>query len=80
MNPEAIAELAKTFGLPAAILLFMWINRNPLAKTDKPDPAKQIADDLHDIKASVGRIEADIKASVGKIEADMKVLLDRKSR
>ena len=69
MNPEAIAELAKTFGLPAAILLFMWINRNPLAKTDKPDPAKQISDDLHDIKMRV--IE---------MEGHLKVLVDRKSR
>lgn len=65
MTPE-ILELAKVVGLPAAVLLYMYMNRSPATK-DPGDPAKQV---LAKLDAMEDRI-IDLQAKV-------EVLLDRK--
>lgn len=67
MTPEHIAEIAKTIGVPAAILLFMWLNRNPAPKAQDSDPAKQL----------LAKLEA-IEDRVIDLQAEVKVLLDRR--
>ena len=66
MTPEHLAEIAKTIGVPAAILLFMWLNRSPAPKTDG-DPAKQLLAKLEIIEDRLIDVQAEIK-----------VLLDRR--
>lgn len=66
MTPEHLAEIAKTIGVPAAILLFMWLNRNPAPKQDG-DPAKQL----------LAKLEA-IEDRLIDVQAEIKVLLDRR--
>ena len=59
-------ELGKVAGLPAAILLYMWMNRAPATK-DPGDPAKQV---LAKLDAMEDRIIA--------LDTKVEVLLDRK--
>ena len=65
MTPE-ILELAKVVGLPAAVLLYMYMNRAPATK-DPGDPAKQV---LAKLDAMEDRIIA--------LDTKVEVLLDRK--
>lgn len=68
MTLDTLTELAKVVGLPAALLVFMWMNRNPAPK-DQGDPAKQIIERLDSIDARQERTE-------GKVD----ILLDRTPR
>ena len=68
MTPETLLEIGKVIGLPGAILLYMWMNRNPAPK-DQGDPAKQLLERLDSIDARQERTE-------GKID----ILLDRTPR
>lgn len=56
MTPEAIQELATTFGVPGAVLIYMWINRG---KREEPaeNPVKQVVSRLDDINARLIRVE-----------------------
>lgn len=65
MTPE-ILELAKVVGLPAAVLLYMWMNRAPATK-DPGDPAKQV----------LAKLDA-MEDRVIDLQAKVEVLLDRK--
>ncbi len=69
MTPETLAEIAKTAGLPAAILLYMWINRAPTPKEKRDDPATRIL-------AKLDSIEDRILDN----HADLQILKDRKPR
>lgn len=42
MTPDVLAEIAKMAGLPAAILIYMWVNRSPSPKEKTEDPAAKI--------------------------------------
>lgn len=53
MTPETLAEIAKTAGLPAAILLYMWINRAPTPKEKREDPAERILQELRDLRSDI---------------------------
>lgn len=64
MTPEALLEIGKVAGVPSAILLYMWINRNP---RDQGDPAKQL---LQKLDAMEDRII--------ELQAKIEVLLDRR--
>jgi hypothetical protein len=66
MTPEALLEIGKVIGLPAAILLYMWMNRNPAPK-DQGDPAKQL----------LAKLDA-MEDRIIDLQAEMKVLLDRR--
>lgn len=66
MTPEALLEIAKVVGLPSAILVYMYINRNPTQK-DQGDPARQL---LQKLDAMEDRIID--------LQAEMRVLLDRR--
>ena len=65
MTPE-ILELAKVVGLPAAVLLYMWMNRAPAVK-DPGDPAKQL----------LGKLDA-MEDRIIELQAKVEVLLDRR--
>jgi hypothetical protein len=65
MTPE-IVELAKVVGLPAAVLLYMWMNRAPATK-DPGDPAKQV----------LAKLDA-MEDRIIDLQAEIKVLLDRR--
>lgn len=70
MTPDHLIELAKGIGLPAAILLFMWMNRAPSRPAeDKKDPAAQLAEQLHEMN---DRLIA-VQAAIG-------ILIDRKTK
>lgn len=66
MTPETLLEIAKVVGLPSAILVYMYINRNPATK-DQGDPARQL---LQKLDAMEDRIID--------LQAEMRVLLDRR--
>jgi hypothetical protein len=66
MTPEALLEIGKVIGLPAAILLYMWMNRNPAPK-DQGDPAKQL----------LAKLDA-MEDRIIDLQAEVKVLLDRR--
>lgn len=53
MTPETLAEIAKTAGIPAAILLYMWINRAPTPKEKREDPAERILQELLDLRSDI---------------------------
>lgn len=53
MTPETLAEIAKTAGIPAAILLYMWINRAPTPKEKREDPAERILQELSDLRSDI---------------------------
>ncbi len=53
MTPETLAEIAKTAGIPAAILLYMWINRAPTPKEKREDPAERILQELRDLRSDI---------------------------
>lgn len=53
MTPETLAEIAKTAGLPAAILVYMWINRSPTPKEKREDPAERILQELRDLRSDI---------------------------
>ncbi len=72
MTPE-ILELAKVVGLPAAVLLYMWMNRAPATK-DPGDPAKQVLAKLDEIARNQDITDNRVIALDTKVE----VLLDRK--
>ena len=69
MTPETLAEIAKTAGLPAAILLYMWINRAPTPKEKHDDPATRI----------LAKLES-IEDRILDNHADLQILKDRKPR
>lgn len=66
MTPEALLEIAKVVGLPSAILVYMYINRNP-AQKDQDDPAKQL----------LAKLDA-MEDRIIDLQAEMRVLLDRR--
>jgi hypothetical protein len=66
MTPETLLELGKVVTMPAAILVYMWMNRNPAPK-DQGDPAKQM---LAKLDAMEDRIIA--------LDTKVEVLLDRR--
>lgn len=53
MTPETLAEIAKTAGIPAAILLYMWINRAPTPKEKREDPVERILQELRDLRSDI---------------------------
>ena len=53
MTPETLAEIAKAAGIPAAILLYMWINRAPTPKEKTDDPAQKILQELRDLRSDI---------------------------
>jgi len=53
LTPETLAEIAKTAGIPAAILLYMWINRAPTPKEKREDPAERILQELRDLRSDI---------------------------
>lgn len=67
MTPE-ILELAKVVGLPAAVLLYMWMNRTPAPK-DQGDPERKVHERLDAIEARQERTESKVD-----------ILLDRTPR
>ncbi len=71
MTPDALIEIAKVAGVPTAILLYMWINRNPAPKSEE-DPAKQILAKLEDIET--------MKETLHRLESIAGILLDRTPR
>ena len=66
MTPDALLEIAKVAGVPGAILIYMWMNRNPAPK-EQGDPAKQL---LAKLDAMEDRIIA--------VDTKIEVLLDRR--
>jgi hypothetical protein len=66
MTPEALLEIAKVVGLPSAILVYMYINRNPAPK-DQGDPAKQL----------LAKLDA-MEDRLIDVQSEIKVLLDRR--
>lgn len=66
MTPETLLEIAKVVGLPSAILVYMYINRNPATK-DQDDPAKQL----------LAKLDA-MEDRIIDLQAEMRVLLDRR--
>lgn len=66
MTPETLLEVGKVIGLPGAILLYMWMNRNPAPK-DQGDPAKQL----------LAKLDA-MEDRIIDLQAEVKVLLDRR--
>ena len=73
MTPETLLEVGKVIGLPGAILLYMWMNRNPVPK-DQGDPAKQLLAKLDVIHSQNNAMEDRIID----LQAEVKVLLDRR--
>jgi len=53
LTPETLAEIAKTAGIPAMILLYMWINRAPTPKEKHDDPAERILQELRDLRSDI---------------------------
>jgi len=66
MTPETLLEIAKVVGLPSAILVYMYINRNPAPK-DQGDPAKQL----------LAKLDA-MEDRIIDLQSEIKVLLDRR--
>ncbi len=66
MTPETLLEIAKVVGLPSAILVYMYINRNPTPK-DQGDPAKQL----------LAKLDA-MEDRLIDVQSEIKVLLDRR--
>lgn len=66
MTPETLLEVGKVIGLPGAILLYMWMNRNPTPK-DQGDPAKQL----------LAKLDA-MEDRIIDLQSEVKVLLDRR--
>jgi hypothetical protein len=66
MTPETLLEIGKVVGLPSAILVYMWMNRNPAPK-DQGDPAKQL----------LAKLDA-MEDRIIDLQAEVKVLLDRR--
>jgi hypothetical protein len=66
MTPETLLEVGKVIGLPGAILLYMYMNRNPAPK-DQGDPAKQL----------LAKLDA-MEDRIIDLQAEVKVLLDRR--
>ncbi len=66
MTPETLLEIGKVIGLPGAILLYMYMNRNPAPK-DQGDPAKQLLAKLDVMEDRIIDLQAEVK-----------VLLDRR--
>ena len=66
MTPETLLEIGKVIGLPGAILLYMYMNRNPAPK-DQGDPAKQL----------LAKLDA-MEDRIIDLQAEVKVLLDRR--
>ena len=66
MTPDTLLEIGKVIGLPGAILLYMWMNRNPTQK-DQGDPAKQL----------LAKLDA-MEDRVIDLQAKVEVLLDRR--
>lgn len=64
MTPETLFEIGKVTGLPAAILIYMWMNRNP---KEQNDPAKQL----------LAKLDA-MEDRIIDLQSEMKVLLDRR--
>ena len=53
MTPDILAEVAKTIGPSAAILLYMWVNRAPSPKEKADDPAKEIVALLRKLETNI---------------------------
>lgn len=53
MTPEILAEVAKTIGPSAAILLYMWVNRVPSPKEKAEDPTKEIVALLQKLETNI---------------------------
>lgn len=55
MAPETIQQLATTFGVPGAVLLYMWLNR----RREEPaeSPVKELVEKLDGINARLIRVE-----------------------
>lgn len=55
MAPETIQQLATTFGVPGAVLLYMWINR----RREEPaeSPVKELVSKVEEINARLIRVE-----------------------
>lgn len=66
MTPETLLEIGKVIGLPGAILLYMYMNRNPAPKSEG-DPAKQL----------LAKLDA-MEDRIIELQAKVEVLLDRR--
>jgi hypothetical protein len=53
MTPDEMAQLGATFGTPAALLAYMWLQ----SQRPKADAGESLADKLDAIKESVHGIE-----------------------
>ena len=53
MTPDEMAQLATTFGTPAALLIYMWMQ----SQKPKTDAGESLGDKLDAIKDSVHAIE-----------------------
>lgn len=67
--PGDAGQLATTFGPTAAILLVMWLNRNPTKEDKKADPFLKIHDNM---ETALDLLEG--------IKTDMAILKDRGKR
>lgn len=70
------AQLAATVGPTAAVLMFMYLNRQPTAKEKAEDPSQKLADKLNAIEETVNAIEDRVIS----VQSDLNVLKDRKPR
>ena len=68
------ATLAGTLGPTAAVLLYMWMNRQPTARDKAEDPVAKLAEKLNSIESHVIAIEN----RVIDMQAEIKVLKDRR--
>ncbi len=75
MTPD-FAQLAATVGPTAAVLIFMYLNRQPTAKEKADDPMRKLADKLNGIEETVNAIEDRVIS----VQSDLNVLKDRKIR
>lgn len=64
MTPETLFEIGKVTGLPAAILIYMWMNRNP---KEQNDPAKQL----------LAKLDA-MEDRIIEVQSKIEVLIDRR--
>lgn len=55
MGPETLQQLAATFGVPGALLIYMYLNR----KRDEPaeSPVRELVSQVHEINARLIRVE-----------------------
>ena len=58
MTPGDLGQLATTFGPTTAILLVMWLNRNPTKEDKKADPLAALSARMERMENLLTRIDA----------------------